>query len=89
MPIGSLSKKQLLTMVAARDDLIAELAMELEEAQGQVNHVAVPEAAHLLGVHRATAWRWFKAGKLCGERVGGVVLIPRGEVERLKATKEL
>lgn len=92
MAIKPPSKKQLLAeneqlkvMVATRDDLIAETAIELEEALALSS---VTEAARILGVHRATIWRWVKAGKLSGKRIGAVVLIPRGAVECLKATKE-
>jgi excisionase family DNA binding protein len=41
------------------------------------------QAAKRLGVNRLTIQRWVKAGKLSGERVGNVTLIPIVEVERL------
>ena len=42
------------------------------------------QAAKLLGVNRVTIWRWIKAGKLNIQRVGGVVLIPKEEIDSLQ-----
>lgn len=40
-------------------------------------------AARQLGVNRITIWRWIKKGKLNIQRVGGVVFIPREEIDLL------
>lgn len=52
----------------------------------------VKEAARLLGIGSATVWRWIKKGKLIPIRIEGLkndrVLIPRGEIERLKKERE-
>ena len=47
----------------------------------------ITETAKLLGVNRVTIRRWIKAGKLHAENIGGVVLIPKWEVELLKTKK--
>lgn len=39
------------------------------------------EAARLLGVNRATIRRWIKVNKLNAENIGGVVLLPRQQVD--------
>ncbi len=41
-------------------------------------------AAEALGVNRITIWRWIKKGKLNIQRVGGVVFIPKEEVDAIK-----
>ncbi len=41
------------------------------------------EAANRLGVERHTVWRWIKAGRMDSQKVGGVVFIEKGIVERL------
>ena len=47
------------------------------------------QAAELLGVNRATIWRWIKGGKLSSQRLGSqVVLVPKWEVELIKKTKK-
>ena len=43
------------------------------------------ETADLMGVNRSTVYRWLRAGRLPGEEIGGVVLIPRWAVEMVKA----
>ena len=43
------------------------------------------ETANFVGVNRSTVYRWLKAGRLPGEDIGGVVLIPRWAVEMVKA----
>ena len=40
------------------------------------------EAAEQLDVNRLTIRRWINSGKLQSQRIGGVVLIERSEVER-------
>lgn len=47
------------------------------------------QVAKAMGVNRITIQRWIKDGKFNIQRVGGVVLIPKWEVELLKTkTKE-
>lgn len=49
------------------------------------------ETADRLGVVRNTIWRWMQAGKVRKvryQRIGGIVLIEKAEVERLKAERE-
>ena len=47
--------------------------------------LTVREAAELLGYHPDHVRRLLRAGTVQGERVGPVWLIPRQEVERVKA----
>ena len=42
------------------------------------------QAAELLGVNRATIWRWIKSGRFNIQRIGSVVFILKWEVELLK-----
>ena len=46
------------------------------------------EVARVLGVNRITIWRWIRHGRFDVQRVGGVVFIPKREVELIK-TKEV
>jgi len=46
--------------------------------------LTVLRSARQIGVHFTTIYRWIEAGKLDSVRFGGIVFIPRGEVERLK-----
>lgn len=47
--------------------------------------MSVQDAAARLGVARYTAYRWIDKGRLHAIRLGGVLFVPRSEVERLKA----
>ena len=51
-------------------------------------YVTTGQAAAALWVNRLTIQRWVKSGKLSGERVGSVTLIPKVEVERLVARRQ-
>ena len=42
------------------------------------------EAAEMLGKGIATIWRWLRDDRIAAVRVGGRILIPRKEIERLK-----
>ena len=44
----------------------------------------IEETADLMEVNRSTVYRWLRAGRLAGEDIGGVVLIPRWVVEMIK-----
>lgn len=46
------------------------------------------EAARALGLNRITIWRWIKQGKLHAQSIGGVVLIPKEEIDLILRTKE-
>ena len=43
------------------------------------------QATQVLGVNRITVWRWIKGGKFNIQRVGREVLIPKWEVDIIKA----
>ncbi len=42
------------------------------------------EVAQILGVKPITIWRWIKEGRFDIQRIGGIVLIPKWEVELIK-----
>jgi excisionase family DNA binding protein len=42
------------------------------------------ETANLLEVNRLTVRRWIRAGRLVGETIGGVVLLDREAIDRMK-----
>jgi len=46
--------------------------------------VTVPEAAKQLGKPRVTLYRWIEANKLIAVTFGGILFVPKSEVERLK-----
>lgn len=46
--------------------------------------LSVAQAAKELGHPRITIYRWVETGKITGIRLGGVLYIPKSEVERLK-----
>ncbi len=46
--------------------------------------LSVPEAARILQRPKITLYRWIKKGKLTAIELGGVLFIPKKEVERLK-----
>ncbi len=50
--------------------------------------VTVPEAAKQLGKPKMTLYRWIEANKLIAITFGGILFIPRSEVERIKKEKE-
>jgi excisionase family DNA binding protein len=43
-------------------------------------YVSISQAASLLLVSRLTIYRWMKQGKLSGERIGSVTLIPKQDI---------
>ena len=43
------------------------------------------QAARILDVNRITIWRWIRAGKFNAQKIGREVIIPKWEVELLKA----
>ena len=42
------------------------------------------EVSEMLGKGVATIWRWLRDDKIAAVRIGGRVLIPRKEIERLR-----
>ncbi|GAI83698.1 unnamed protein product [marine sediment metagenome] len=46
--------------------------------------VTVPEAAKQIGKPKVTLYRWIEANKLIAVTFGGILFIPKSEVERLK-----
>ena len=46
--------------------------------------VSVADAAKILGRPRLTIYRWIDASKIVGIKLGGIIFIPKSEVERLK-----
>ncbi len=44
----------------------------------------VSKVSKVLGISRMTVWRWIKDGRFDVQRVGGVVFIPKREVELIK-----
>ncbi|MBA7625709.1 hypothetical protein ES703_33141 [subsurface metagenome] len=53
---------------------------------------SVANAAKELGRPRVTIYRWIEAGKIIGIKLGGILFIPKSEIERLKnekATEEI
>ncbi len=49
--------------------------------------LTVPQAAKQIGVHFATIYRWIDAGKILSIRLGGILFIPKSEIERLRKEK--
>lgn len=49
--------------------------------------MSVVAAAKELGRPRITIYRWIEAGKIVGIKLGGIIFIPKSEVERLKNEK--
>ena len=46
----------------------------------------VSKAAKCLGISRVTAYQWIKDGKLDSVKIGGVLFVPVGEIERKVGT---
>ena len=46
--------------------------------------VTVPGAAKQLGKPKMTLYRWIEANKLIAVTFGGILFVPKSEVERLK-----
>lgn len=46
--------------------------------------VTVPETAKQLGRPKMTLYRWVRANKILWCQLGGILFIPKTEVERLK-----
>ncbi|MQY80818.1 MAG: helix-turn-helix domain-containing protein [Dehalococcoidia bacterium] len=48
----------------------------------------VPEAAKELGRPHMTLYRWIDADKLIAIRLGGILFVPKSEIERLNKINE-
>jgi len=46
--------------------------------------MSVADAANALGRPRITIYRWIEANKLIAVKLGGILFIPKTEVQRLK-----
>lgn len=46
--------------------------------------VSVQDAAKQLERPRVTIYRWVEAGKIIGIKLGGILFIPKSEVDRLR-----
>lgn len=60
--------------------------MEIKVATSDL--LSVAQAACELGRPRSTIYRWADAGKIIGIKLGGVLFIPKSEVERLRKENE-
>jgi len=49
--------------------------------------VTVPQAAKAIGVHFTTVYRWIEAGTMLSAKFGGIVFVPKNEIERMKTKK--
>ena len=49
--------------------------------------VTVIEAARQLGRPKMTLYRWIHAGKIISIEFGGILFVPKAEVERLKKNR--
>ena len=50
--------------------------------------MTVRQAAKQIGVHFTTIYRWVEAGTILSINFGGILFIPKSEVERLNKKKE-
>jgi len=46
--------------------------------------MSVQEAAGTLKLHRFQLYRWIARGKVIGIKLGGILFVPKSEVERLQ-----
>lgn len=49
--------------------------------------ISIQQFAKEMSMPRTTVYRWAERGKVVAIRLGGVLFIPRSEVERLKQKK--
>ena len=49
--------------------------------------ISVGRVAKELNVSRVTAYQWIKDGKLNSIKLGGILFVPKSEIERLKNKK--
>lgn len=46
--------------------------------------LSVGKAAKALGTSRWSVYRWIDTGKIIGIKLGGILFIPKSEIQRLK-----
>ena len=51
-----------------------------------VEFITVPQAAKELGKPKVTLYRWIDSNKLIAIKFGGILFIPKSEIERLRAS---
>lgn len=49
--------------------------------------LTVPDAAKAIGIHFVTLYRRIEAGKIVAVRLGGVLFIPKSEIDRVQNEK--
>jgi len=63
--------------------------MAVRELRVQTDEfVTVPEAAKSLGKFKQTLYRWIEADKLIAITFGGILFVPKSEVERLSKRQQ-
>jgi len=67
----------------AEREVVRLAAERLAEALGAAGTLSLPAVARRLGVHRATAWKWVRRGRLPAVRVGHHYRVPRDIVEAM------
>jgi len=75
-----------LTGLSECDNIVSQLGrgVTVEIKVTTDDLVSVAEAAKVLGRPRLTIYRWIDAGKIHGIKLGGILFIPKSEVERIK-----
>jgi excisionase family DNA binding protein len=78
---------------AVADDRAKEAAARIRAALGeadQEDYLTTMEAARALGIRSVNTIKlWVKTGYLQGKRIGGRLLIPRTEIERLSGDERV
>ncbi len=49
--------------------------------------LSVGKAAKALGTSRWSVYRWIDTGKILSIRLGGILFVPRSEIERIKSNQ--
>ena len=64
--------------------LVGDVTVTLGEIKVQSEDiVTVPEAAKRLGKTKMTVYRWIETQKIIAVKLGGILFIPKSEIERL------
>jgi len=50
--------------------------------------MSVQDTAKELGRHRYQIYRWIESGKIVAIKLGGILFIPKSEIERVKSNQE-
>lgn len=51
--------------------------------------LSVATVAKELGHPKITIYRWVEKGKMVGVKLGGIIFIPKSEVERIRNTRKV